>query len=89
MSSPTFFSDGSSPRITDTTRIATEKILGALVDGGGGGGGGGSGGISSGAGDPVAAPTNVNIDNIYINRTAVPESGWLWPASGAAWEQIF
>lgn len=87
MSSPTYFSEGSSPRLSDGEWKTLQKILGATIDGGGGGGG--SGGISSGAGDPVAAPTNVNIDNIYINRTAVPESGWLWPASGAAWEQIF
>lgn len=87
MASPTFFPDGHTPNPTDPRWFILQRILGALIDGGGGGGG--SGGVSSGAGDPVAAPTNVNIDNIYVNRTAVPESGWLWPAGGAAWEQIF
>lgn len=87
MSSPAFFNDGHVPNAYDTQWRIEQKILGALIDGGGGGGG--SGGVSSGAGDPVGAPTNVNIDNIYINRTAVPESGWLWPSGGGAWEQIF
>lgn len=52
----------------------------------GGGGGGGSGGISHGAVDPVAAPANTTIDNIYINT--VTPSTWLWPAGGVSWLQI-
>lgn len=52
----------------------------------GGGGGGGSGVVSSGAVDPVAAPADPAVDNWYINTVA--GTGWLWPAGGAAWQQI-
>lgn len=54
-----------------------------------GGGGGGSGAISSGAIDPVAAPTNPAIDNFYVNTASAPKTGWFWPAGGGAWAQIF
>lgn len=52
----------------------------------GGGGGAGSGVVSSGAIDPVAAPADPAVDNWYINTAA--GTGWLWPAGGAAWQQI-
>lgn len=37
MASPTFFSDGHTPALRDTQWRIEQKILGALVDGGGGG----------------------------------------------------
>jgi len=55
-------------------------------NGGGGGGGGGSGVVSSGAIDPVAAPSDPTVDNWYVNTAA--GTAWLWPANGAAWQQI-
>lgn len=38
--SPTFFGEGSTPRVHDTRWRILQKILGATIDGGGGGGGG-------------------------------------------------
>jgi len=53
MASPTFFSDGNTPRKTDTQWTILQKILGATIDGGGGGGGGAS--LTTGVGAPTGA----------------------------------
>lgn len=39
MSSPSFFSNGSTPLPQDTLLVTTKKILGSTIDGGGGGSG--------------------------------------------------
>ncbi len=61
-------------------------IAQGIASGGGGGGGGGSGVVSDGAIDPVAAPANPAVANWYVNT--VTQTAWLWPAGGAAWQQI-
>ena len=57
-----------------------------LQNGTGGGGGGGSGyqQITGGVVDPVAAPVNPAVINLYVNTA----SGviWTWPAGGSAWQ---
>lgn len=91
MASPTFFSDGHTPAITDTTRIATEKILGALIDGGGGGGGGsgpGSGGVFTGhyaGGSPTQTP-NPNTSGATAYDLDAPFTEWKWNPDTLAWE---
>jgi len=52
----------------------------------GGGGGGGSDFNSDGVIDPVAAPTDPTKTNLYTNTAA--GTLWIWPAGGAAWQQI-
>ena len=47
-------------------------------------GGGGANQVTSGAADPVAAPANPAIANLYINTTT--DTIWTWPAGGAAWQ---
>jgi hypothetical protein len=51
-----------------------------------GGAGGGSGVVSDGVVDPVAAPANPAVTNWYTNTVAA--TAWVWPAGGAAWQQI-
>ena len=59
----------------------------AIIAGGGGPGGGGA--ISSGVIDPMAAPTNPAVDNVYFNVVNLAAiTMWLWPAGGAAWSQV-
>ena len=50
-----------------------------------GAGTGGSGGLSDGVVDPVAAPTNPAVTNLYANT--VNGTLFIWPAGGAAWTQ--
>lgn len=56
MSSPTFFTDGSTPRANASRWTVLQKILGATLDSGGGGGGGGGGSVLTGVGAPSGAP---------------------------------
>lgn len=49
-------------------------------------GGGGSGVVSDGVVDPVAAPADATVTNWYINTAT--GTAWVWPAGGAAWQQI-
>jgi hypothetical protein len=70
------------------TLDAIETYLVCQLANGGGGGGGGSP-ISSGVVDPVAAPTNPAVDNVYFNIVNLAAiTMWLWPAGGAAWSQV-
>jgi len=67
-------------------QLAELSLLCSIATGGSSGGGGG---ISSGVIDPVAAPTDPTVDNIYFNianLNAITE--WLWPAGGAGWSQV-
>ena len=78
-------------RCYDCIGVTPGMIIDLLVNlnAGGGGGGGGGGGISSGVVDPVAAPTNPAVDNVYFNIANVNAiTEWLWPAGGAAWSQV-
>ena len=49
-----------------------------------GGGGSGYQQITGGTADPVSAPANPAVVNLYVNTT----SGviWTWPAGGSAWQ---
>jgi hypothetical protein len=86
MSSPTFFGEGSTPRVTDTRWRILQKILGATIDGGGGGGGGGSGAFTPGTGNPegvvVGSPgdrfwdTVNNFQYTKVTGTATT-TGWF------------
>lgn len=58
----------------------------ASVSGEGGGGEGGACCNSDGAVDPVAAPTDPTVTNLYTNTAT--GTLWVWPAGGAAWAQI-
>lgn len=86
MASPAFYGDGSTSRRTDGELVVLQKILGATIDAGSGGGGGGTGGNSDGIVDPTVAPTSPTVTNYYTNTVA--GTFWIWPANGAAWQQI-
>ena len=62
MSSPTFFSEGSTPRVTDTRWRILQKILGATIDGGGGGGGAS---FLTGSGSPFGSVTGSKGQRYY------------------------
>jgi len=76
MASPTFFSDGHTPRVDDTRWDINQKILGALDDiaGGGGGGGGAVAKKFTGHGDPNGVVT-ADVGDYYINL----DSGSITP----------
>ena len=67
MSSPTFFSDGSTPNRTDTEYEVLQKILGRLTDLSSGGGGGGSGTVLD-----VAVATANGFSGTVANATTHP-----------------
>ena len=80
------FSEGTTPRRSDTRWVVLEKILQATIDGGGGGGGGsqlleGDGPPQGGAYDPPSDPTT-RWD--YWDR--ISGSDWVWNTSTLAWE---
>lgn len=51
--------------------------------------GGGSGCCNSdGVIDPVAAPADPTVTNMYTNTAPTPKTVWVWPAGGAAWIQV-
>lgn len=68
MSSPTFFGEGSTPRVRDTRWRILQKILGATLDGGGGGGGGGLA-FSTGTGSPEGVVTGSPGDTYWDTST--------------------
>lgn len=89
MSSPTFLSDGHTPRRDDTKWAIEQKILGALVDGGGGGGAPAGAGFNlSGHGAPTLSPHAMNAayDNsltwIYADED---DNNRLYTWTGTAW----
>lgn len=84
--SPTFLSDGHTPRVTDPLWAIEQKILGALVDGAGGGGGSGSGAVLEGAVDPVAAPADPTMAALYTNTAT--GTVWIWHTGTLVWQQI-
>lgn len=43
---------------------------------------------SDGVIDPVAAPTDPTVTNMYTNTAPTPKTVWVWPAGGAAWIQV-
>ncbi len=77
MSQPTFFGEGSTPRVTDTRWRILQKILGATLDGGGGGGGGGNPVTDEalGGGAPTTAATDIVFDT---------DTGQMWYSSTKA-----
>jgi len=80
--SPDFYTDGHTPRRTDTELVVAQKILGCLIDGGGGGGGG-SGLAGSGAPEGVvtAPPGTTYLDTdtdfFYVKATGTGNTGWI------------
>ena len=75
MASPTFLSDGHTPRRTDAQWAIEQKILGALVDGAGGGGGSGSAQMYTGAAPP-AAPSDTGAAAIFYPDGGGPIQQW-------------
>lgn len=69
------------PQFHDTKKITLDKILQELN-----GAAGGGGAVSDGVVDPVVAPTDGTITNWYVNTNT--GTAWVWPAGGAAWQQI-
>jgi hypothetical protein len=67
-----------------TNRDLLVVIAEALAQGAAGGGG--SGVVSNGATNPVAAPSDPAVTNWYVNTAN--GTAWVWPAGGAAWQQI-
>ena len=69
MASPSFLSGGSTPNINDTRWMILQRILGAMVDGGGGSVG--SGALTLGAGAPASGTTgtfywDTTNKNLYV-----------------------
>lgn len=96
MSSPTFFGEGSTPRVHDTRWRILQKILGATIDGAGGGGSVVLQ-VYQGHGDPNGVPTGrypgtwaggapgtPNAPAIYQNLD-VPGEEWHWDVASQAW----
>ncbi len=81
--SPDFYTDGHTPRRTDTELVVAQKIRGCLIDGGGGGGGGGTG--LAGSGEPegvVTAPAgstylDTDTNMFYVKATGSGDTGWV------------
>jgi hypothetical protein len=72
-------------RCYDCVGVTPGMIIDLLVMLNVSGGGGTTAQISNGAGDPVAAPTNPAVTNLYVND--LTGTIWEWPAGGAAWVQ--
>lgn len=68
MASPTFLSDGHTPRRDSTLWFIEQKILGAINDGGGGGGGGGAS-VETGSGSPEGVVTAA-VGGLYVDLTS-------------------
>lgn len=75
MSSPTFFGEGSTPRVKDTRWRILQKILGATIDGGGGGGGGGEYWEDTGP-DPSGPPPDQAETWTVHFRDSSPDKTW-------------
>lgn len=84
MSSPSFFSDGSTPRVNATRWVILQKILGATIDGGGGGAG--TPQVFTGSGAPVGlqAGQDGTLAGIYYD-TAVGGFNYNWDVASQAW----
>lgn len=87
MATPTFFPEGTTPRIKDTKRRIQMKILGAILDTAPGSGATdyATGGNFSGAGSPegtiIASPGATYVDtvsgNLWTKKTGVgTNTGW-------------
>lgn len=81
---PNWMPEGHVGASNDTILRATQKILGAINDGGGSSSS--SGGNSDGVVDPTTAPTSTTVTNYYTNTAT--RTLWVWPANGSAWTQI-
>lgn len=82
MASPSFFGDGNTPRRSDPIWVVTQKILGAINDGGGSGGGGTSAGSGSPEGVVVGSPGDTYLDtatnDFYAKATGSgTNTGWV------------
>lgn len=81
MPSPTFLSDGHTPRRTDTLWTIEQKILGALEDGAGGGGGTGLSGSGSPEGVVTADPGTTYLDTsdngFWAKNSGSGNTGWI------------
>lgn len=80
---PTFFSDGHTPRESDTLWITMEKILGALIDGGGGGGGSVNPIYTGSA--PPAAPDFPNQGAWFYPNPATGGPNQSWSVPDQSW----
>ena len=67
MSSPTFFTEGSTPRPKDALWRIEQKILGALIDGGGSGGGTRQFFVGAGAPAGVQAGQTLGVPAQYFD----------------------
>lgn len=85
MSSPTFFGEGSTPRVTDTRWRILQKILGATIDAGGGGGGGGLS-FSTGSGSPEGVVSGSPGDTYWDNDTAFEYTKVTGAATTTGWQ---
>lgn len=80
MASPSFFGDGSTPRRSDPIWVVTQKILGAINDGGGGGGAGPYGsGSPEGAVTAEPGTTYVRTDTggFWYKAMGSGNTGWV------------
>jgi hypothetical protein len=88
MASPTFFTRGHTPTLTDSRWFILQRILGAVIDGGGGGGGGGSGTGQSGivgVVDPEGVVTatpgttylNTALETFWVKHSGNGNTGWI------------
>lgn len=77
--SPTFFGEGHTPRITDPLWVISQKILGAVITGGGAGGG--LVGVVSPQGVVTAA-----IGTVYYDSVA--DTFWINLDGAVLWKQL-
>lgn len=83
MASPTFFARGHTPTLTDTRWFILQRILGAIIDGGGGVPGGGFQDLN-GNGSPVGVVTpqarnqkyRNDLDATYYWATGLTNTDW-------------
>lgn len=79
MANPTFFGDGSTPRVTDTRWTILQKILGATIDGGSGSGGAYThgnvdpNGVEAGA---IGARYRNDVSGVFWTNTDGTITGW-------------
>ena len=85
MASPSFFTRGHTPTVSDTRWFILQRILGATIDGGGGGGGGLLN--MSGVGSPVGAVVPNGI-NIWYRDTATDNYWWATGLTNADWTPV-
>lgn len=87
MASPTFFRHGNTPNVSDSKWMILQRILGAIIDGGGGGSGtGGAGLVGTGspegtvtadAGTTYADNTNPGAPSLWYKMSGSGNVGWV------------